>query len=53
MQIDGRTGRMEVGQRPKPGTYVQLQAEMNCLVGISACPEGGMGKAFRVQVYEE
>jgi uncharacterized protein YcgI (DUF1989 family) len=53
MQIDGRTGRMEVGQRPKPGTYVQLRAEMDCLVGISACPEGGMGKALRVQVYEE
>jgi len=35
--------------RPEPGqpAYVQLQAEMNCLVGVSACPE--LGKAGRAK----
>jgi len=54
MEIDGHTGRMDLGRtKPEPGTYVQLRAEMNCLVAISACPEGARGRPVRVQVFEE
>ncbi len=58
MQIDGRTGRMKfnifpVKERPKPGTYIELRAEMNCLVAASACPQAGWGEPIRVQIYEE
>lgn len=58
MQIDGRTGRMEFNifpakQRPKPGTYIELRAEMNCLVAASACPQAGWGEPVRIQIYEE
>jgi len=53
MEIDGHTGRMKKGQGPKPSTYVQLRAEMNCLVAISACPEVFEGKALRVHIYED
>jgi uncharacterized protein len=45
MVIDGKTGSMiHKGIHPKPGTYVEMRAEMDCLVGLSACPEGGLGK---------
>lgn len=54
MEIDGRSGRMRHSEkRPRPGTYMDLRAEMKCLVGVSACPEGGRGKPVRVQVYDE
>ena len=53
MSIDGQTGEMRfVRTKPKPGTYVELRAEMNLLIAISACPDAGRGKAIRVQVYE-
>jgi len=53
MVINGKTGTMRYAmQRPKPGTYMDLRAEMECLVGISACPEGGRGKELKVVVYE-
>jgi uncharacterized protein YcgI (DUF1989 family) len=29
---------------------VDLRAEMDCLVGISACPEGGRGKPLKVEI---
>ena len=56
MRIDGNTGRMEldfypVKPRPKPGTYVELRAEMNCLVAVSACPQAGWGEAIEIQVH--
>lgn len=54
MEIDGKTGSMRYSlTRPDPGTYMDLRAEMNCLVGISACPEGGRGKDLKVVVWEE
>jgi uncharacterized protein YcgI (DUF1989 family) len=53
MVIDGKTGTMRYAmKRPKPGTHMDLRAEMDCLVGISACPEGGRGKELRAVVYE-
>lgn len=56
VSIDPRTGLMlNTTIRPKPGTYVDLRAEMNCLVAISSCPDlwGGGEQGLQVQVYEE
>jgi uncharacterized protein YcgI (DUF1989 family) len=40
MKIDGNTGLMEHTLiRPQAGTYVDLKAEMNVLVGVSACAD--------------
>ena len=53
MVIDPTTGAMRYSlTRPDPGSYMDLRAEMACLVGISACPEGGRGKDLRVIVWE-
>ncbi len=53
MSVDGETGEMRfMRTKPKPNTYVELRAEMNLLVAISACPERDAGKALRVQIYE-
>jgi uncharacterized protein YcgI (DUF1989 family) len=53
MEIDGQTGTMRYAlTRPKPGTYVDFRAEMDCLVAISACPEGGRGKELQVAIYD-
>ena len=54
MLINAKTGTMRYAmKRPKPGTHIDLRAEMDCLVGISACPEGGRGKELRIVVYEK
>lgn len=53
MAIDTKGRLRATGVKPKPGTYVDLRAEMDCLVGISACPELGRGKDLLVTVYEE
>lgn len=53
MVINPRTGSMRYSvRRPKPGTRIDLRAEMDCLVAISACPEGGRGKELKVVIYE-
>ncbi len=53
MSINGKTGEIQfLRTKPKPGTYVELRAEMNLLVAISACWDAGGGKAIGVQVYE-
>jgi uncharacterized protein len=54
MVIDAKTGSMRYSMtRPRPGgDHMDLRAEMDCLVGISACPEGGRGKDLRVVVYK-
>lgn len=54
MVINAKTGAMRYSMtRPKPGTHIDLRAEMDCLVGISACPEGGRGKDLRVVIYKK
>jgi uncharacterized protein YcgI (DUF1989 family) len=52
MVINGKTGSMRYAMiRPRPGgDTMELRAEMDCLVGISACPEGGRGKPLRVMI---
>lgn len=52
MVINARTGSMRYAMtRPQRGNYVDLRAEMDCLVGISACPEGGRGKELKIVIY--
>jgi uncharacterized protein YcgI (DUF1989 family) len=44
MKIDGATGKMEHTQvRPKPGSFVDIRAEMDLLVAFSACPDMPVG----------
>jgi len=38
--------------RPKQEAYVDFRAEMDCLVGVSACPESGRGKEIRVEIFD-
>jgi uncharacterized protein YcgI (DUF1989 family) len=55
MAVDGKTGALEMTRiRPKQLTHVDLVAEMDCLVGISACPDlMAGGKSTDVTVYDE
>jgi len=54
VNIDGRTGEMKKSEiKPKPGTYIDLLAEMDCLIGVSACPAYGRGSACRIIIYEK
>jgi uncharacterized protein YcgI (DUF1989 family) len=54
MKIDGKTGKMDHTQvRPKPGSYVDLRAEMDLLIAFSACPDLPVGgKPVDVVIYE-
>jgi uncharacterized protein YcgI (DUF1989 family) len=54
MIIDGKTGKMEhTTVRAKPGSYVDLRAEMNLVVALSACPDMPVGgQPLDVLVYE-
>lgn len=56
VDIDSKTGLMVNRKtRPKPGTYVDLEADMDALVAVSSCPDlfvpGKQG--IQIQVYEE
>jgi uncharacterized protein len=55
MVINAKTGSMRYAMiRPRPGgDHIDLRAEMDCLVGISACPEGGRGKDLRIMIYKK
>lgn len=54
MRIDGASGKMEHTQvRPKDGNYMDLRAEMDLLVALSACPDLPVGgKPVDVMIYE-
>jgi uncharacterized protein len=53
MRIDPDTGAMlDTLIRPKTEAHVDLKAEMDCLVAVSACPESGRGKEIRVEIFE-
>jgi uncharacterized protein len=54
MIIDGKTGKMEhTTVRAKPGSYVDLRAEMDLLVAMSACPDMPVGgKPLDLLIYE-
>lgn len=61
IDIDANTGIMtwELDKvRPEPGkpAYVEFQAEMNCLVALSVCPErgkGGKARPAKVQIFKD
>lgn len=58
IDVVGRRGDMswETDKfRPEAGkpTHMDLRAEMNCLIAISACPEFGLGKAIKVEVFDK
>jgi len=58
MEIDstGRLLRRIDRDRPEAGkpAHVELRAEMDCLVAVSACPEmGKKGKEVRIQVFQD
>lgn len=51
-KIDGSTGKMELvyKQLPEPAR-IELRAEMDCLIGLSACPWLGRGLPVDVSVF--
>ena len=56
IDADGRLIARMDRDRPEPGkpAHVDLRAEMDCLVGVSACPERtNKGKAVRVQIFQD
>ncbi len=54
MRIDPDTGVMyDTLIRPRVEAYIDLRAEMDCLVAASACPESGRGQAIRIEIYQE
>ena len=54
MRIDPETGIMyDTMIRPKDEAQVDFHAEIDCLVGVSACPESGRGQAIRVEIFSE
>jgi uncharacterized protein YcgI (DUF1989 family) len=54
MIIDGVSGKMEHTQvRPAEGNYMDIRAEMDLLVALSACPDLAVGgKPVDVMIYE-
>ena len=54
MDEDGRI--FSVAPDAKDGDYIELLAEMDCLVAVSACPSGGpsvlSGLALGVTIYD-
>jgi hypothetical protein len=54
MAIDGRTGTLAMTRiRPASTAHVDFVAEMDCLVGISACPDTMVGgKPVGIEVCE-
>lgn len=53
MNIDGASGRMDMtNKQPDKPEHVDLRAEMDCLVAISACPWFGKGEPLHIVVYE-
>jgi len=53
MKIDPETGAMfDTMIRPEKEAHVDFRAEMDCLVGVSACPQSGRGEAIRVEIFD-
>ncbi|OGQ80032.1 MAG: hypothetical protein A3F90_05920 [Deltaproteobacteria bacterium RIFCSPLOWO2_12_FULL_60_19] len=53
MRIDPDTGAMfDTMIRPETEAHVDFRAEMDCLVGVSACPQSGRGEPVRVEIFD-
>lgn len=50
IEADGRL--LDTTIRPKEPTNLDLRAEMNCLVAVSACPESGRGQAVTIEILD-
>ena len=51
VEYDWQTGGIKIiAGRSKPGDHVTLKANIDCLVGVSACPS--TGKPVKIEVYE-
>ncbi len=57
IDANGRMIDRRSRDRPEPGTLVDLRAEMDCLVALSACPDPSLfyktGKPVKVQVFNK
>lgn len=54
VKVDASSGRLEMARMNKPpGTHVEMRAEMDCLVALSACPAAGWGEPIKVEIYQE
>ena len=54
MRIDPESGAMfDTMIRPKEEAHVDLRAEMDCLVAVSACPESGRGGEIKVEIRQD
>ena len=52
-RIDGKTGKLEmVHEILETPAQIDLLAEMDCLVAISACPWVGCGQPLEVSIYQ-
>jgi uncharacterized protein YcgI (DUF1989 family) len=54
LEIDGKRGKLaHTVIRPSKTAHVELEAEIDCLIGISACPDTMVGgKPVDIMVYE-
>jgi uncharacterized protein YcgI (DUF1989 family) len=51
VEYDWKTGAIKIiPGKSKPGDYIILKANIDCLVGVSACPSAG--KPVKIEVYE-
>ena len=55
MEIDGKTGKLaHTAIRPSETAHVDFEAEIDCLIGVSACPDPmAGGKPVDIMIYEE
>jgi uncharacterized protein YcgI (DUF1989 family) len=51
MQIEPDGRLLDTTIRPHPAAHVDLRAEMDCLVAVSACPESGRGDALTIEIF--
>lgn len=52
MQIEPDGRLLDTAIRPDPVAHVDLRAEMDLLVAVSACPESGRGQAITIEIFD-
>jgi uncharacterized protein YcgI (DUF1989 family) len=53
MKIEPNSGKMyDTLVRPKEEAHIDLRAEMDCIVAVSACPQSGRGEPIRIEIFE-
>jgi len=52
VEIDPKSGSMKIiPGKSRPGDYIELRAEIDCLIGASACPS--TGKPFKIVILKD